>query len=82
MERSEMIEKLALGSVKVTFTKKDGTIREMLCTRKPTIIPEDKHPKGLIVEKDEATTIRVFDIDKSEWRSFSVDSVTQFQPAN
>ena len=75
-----MIEKLAIGSVKVTFTKKDGTVREMMCTRKPTIIPADKHPKGLIVEKDEATTIRVFDIEKSEWRSFSIDSVTQFQP--
>lgn len=75
-----MIEKLAIGSVKVTFTKKDGTVREMLCTRKPTIIPADKHPKGLIVESDEATTIRVFDMDKDEWRSFIVDSVTAFEP--
>lgn len=80
MERSEMISQLAVGPVKVTFTKKDGTLREMLCTRKPTIIPMDKHPKNLIVEKDETTTIRVFDIDKSEWRSFTVDSVSAFEP--
>ena len=80
MERSDMIEKLAVGSVKVTFTKKDGTVREMLCTRKPTMIPSEKHPKSLIVEKDEDTTIRVFDMGKDEWRSFIVSSVTAFEP--
>jgi hypothetical protein len=60
--------------VKVTFTKKDGTGRVMLCTRNMAAIPEDKHPKGS--GKTKAPHLIVaFDIEKGEWRSFDEESV-------
>ena len=61
-------------TVKVSFTKKDGTGRVMLCTRNMAAIPEDKHPKGS--GKTKAPHLIVaFDIEKGEWRSFDEESV-------
>jgi hypothetical protein len=62
----------------VTFTKKDGTNRVMKCTRSPSQIPEDQYPKdGVSVEA--TGTIRVFDLDKNEWRSFIVENIKRIE---
>jgi len=64
----------------VVFKKKDGTERQMRCTLKQSLIPTDKQPK---TESEEDTStagsaLRVFDLEKQEWRSFRWDSVKQF----
>lgn len=62
----------------ITFMKKDGTQRVMKCTRNPAQIPEDQHPKdGISIETN--GTIRVFDLDKNEWRSFIVENVKRIE---
>ena len=61
----------------VTFTKKDGTERVMKCTRSPAQIPEDLHPKNGTGDTD--STIRVFDLDKNEWRSFIVENIKRIE---
>ena len=64
----------------VTFTKKDGTTREMYCTLSESRIPADKQPKSGVEEATNSTTggsaIRVFDTVANEWRSFRWDSIT------
>jgi hypothetical protein len=79
----EIIEKLATNNlpVSVTFTKMDGTSRIMNCTRSKDLIPLDKVPKGTGSEKlkEDKTTIRVFDTDIQDWRSFKVASVTDIK---
>lgn len=65
----------------VVFTKKDGTEREMRCTLNPSLIPQEKQPKLSESEEGSSTVgsaVRVFDLDKQEWRSFRWDSVKQF----
>ena len=66
--------------LRVTFTKKDGTERSMLCTLSEAKIPSDKLPKA---ESTATTTlgsaVRVFDLEKTEWRSFRWDSVTKVE---
>lgn len=64
----------------ITFTKKDGTEREMFCTLVESRIPAEKQPKSQA--SDSTTTgqgvesaVRVFDTEKQEWRSFRWDSV-------
>jgi hypothetical protein len=61
----------------VTFTKKDGTNRDMFCTLAESRIPTDKHPKTETTGKDSGSALRVFDTEKQEWRSFRWDSVTK-----
>lgn len=60
----------------ITFTKTDGTDREMRCTLIEARIPTDKAPKGTGRETTDAVQ-RVFDLDKQEWRSFKWDSVKE-----
>jgi hypothetical protein len=57
----------------ITFLKKDGTLRKMPCTRNPSKIPVEHHPKTETT--DPSTSIRVFDLEKNEWRSFLVANV-------
>lgn len=71
---------LQKGPITVTFTKADGTDREMLCTLDqlripaPIIVAVD----GIVKESKQRKqpdehSIRVFDLDKQEWRSFRFD---------
>ena len=71
---------LTNSEVTVTFTKADGTDRDMLCTldhsripispAKPVsvdgIVRESRKPK----KEPDPHSIRVFDLEKQEWRSF------------
>ena len=71
-------EYLSENTITVTFTKKDGTDREMHCTLSESRIPTDKQPKT----KEEPSTssgsaLRVFDTDKQEWRSFRWDAIKE-----
>lgn len=64
--------------LRITFTKLDGTEREMRCTLIAEAIPQEKQPKTQ-TEGSQTTgsAVRVFDIEKQEWRSFRWDSVTK-----
>lgn len=74
MEKTALLEALAKGTVTVTFTKKDGTERTMNCTRSSGIIPVEKHPKG-DTSTETGDNIRVFDLDKQDWRSFNFSAL-------
>lgn len=74
MDKEQLIECLTNGVCKITFIKKDGEARTMRATRKVSILPEDAIPKNTIVEKENAP-IRVFDIEKSAWRSFNHENL-------
>ena len=74
---------LAHGLVKFTFTKKDGTTRHACGTLCQKLIPEAKRPTGARqarisagIEQPNYTAISYYDLDKDEWRSFAVDSLT------
>jgi predicted RNA-binding protein with RPS1 domain len=64
--------------VRVKFTKQDGTEREMLCTQNLNQIPENHHPKGSYSNITSSTNIKVFDLEKNDWRSFNEDTVKHF----
>lgn len=65
---------LRYNQVKVTFTKKNGELREMLCTTQEGIIPETF---GTSVPRENVVT--VWDLEKNAWRSFNEDSVISFE---
>jgi hypothetical protein len=74
--RQWMRDMLRTGEMTVTFTKKDGTERSMLCTLMESGIPNEKAPKNIgKTPSDDA--IAVFDVEKQDWRSFRFDSVKE-----
>ena len=70
---------LQKGPITVTFVKADGTVRDMKCTLDWQHIPADKQPKLVSVQEakqrkePDVHSLRVFDIEKQEWRSFRFD---------
>ena len=65
------------GFARFTYRKNDGTTRQALGTRSLSLIPVDKLPKGDMSDgaatwEDNVKAIPYFDLDKNEWRSFSV----------
>lgn len=59
----------------VTFLKKDGSIRKMNFTTDLSKIPSHLHPTGLREPSAIVSTIRVFDLDKNEWRSIDLTRI-------
>ncbi len=80
LTKEELLEKLRDRVCEVTFTKVNGETRTMPCTLRPDLVPayERKTPVKEATEKESAT-LSVWCIDKQAWRSFRVDSVTDFK---
>lgn len=57
--------------VEITFTKVDGTVREMKCTLKEGIAPKVENPK----ESDSLCV--VWDTVMNNWRSFKFENIKQ-----
>jgi len=76
---------LQKSEITVTFVKADGTDREMLCTLNwdnipSTAITSSSSPVDGIVKESKKPrkepdphSLRVFDVEKQEWRSFRFD---------
>jgi len=78
IERDDLATKLREADYSITFTKVDGTERIMKCTLRPLALPEqqgDSEPTS-----KNANTLAVWDLDKSAWRSFRLDSVKSIIP--
>lgn len=81
-DRDIIVDVLKKNVMTISFTKADGTARDMVCTLMPNKLPavelkEDKKPR-----KENLEVIRVFDLEKKAWRSFRVDSIRTYRLAN
>lgn len=70
---------LHVTPVTVTFTKKDGTERVMRCTLQSDLVPKIELKEDAKPRKESTTTMRVFDLDKKEWRSFTIRNIKQVE---
>jgi hypothetical protein len=68
---------LAVSEGVVTFTKSDGTERVMKCTLVPDQLPKVEIKEDAKPRKESTTSMRVFDLEKKEWRSFTIKKVKQ-----
>lgn len=76
---------LAFGPVTVTFTKKDGTERVMLCTTSESLVPQVLHetntdnpidfPAPKREKKANEDVCPVYDLEAKHWKSFRWDSI-------
>lgn len=67
------------GEMKIVFRKLDGSLRTMLCTLDPTLIPSDKLPSNTTNEPvDESPEyMRVYDLQAKGWRSFRLANIIE-----
>lgn len=69
-----LIHKLKTEQMLVTFTKKDGSVRAMLCTQNPDLIPEVTYSTNTGPDH----LVCVWDLEKEAWRSFKKDSIISY----
>ena len=80
MERDILIENLRRNVCLVTFRKITGELREMRCTLDPTLMGQyEKKTDHKKVAND--AVLPVWDLDKNEFRSFRVDTVSKLEVA-
>lgn len=78
MNYQEYKAALANGIHTVYFTKVNGEKRKMDCTLNAGYIPEAARPSSDSQVKENTDVVRVYDVNAEGWRSFRIDSVTQF----
>ena len=79
LELEKLRESLKTHTVSVSFTKKDGTHRDMVCTLKPDSLPPQVDLEESIGRRSSDEVIAVFDVAKQDWRSFRIDSVINWR---
>jgi hypothetical protein len=72
---------LVVTEMTITFTKVDGTERVMKCTLEASKLPvvelkEDAKPRKETVS---TKALRVFDLDKNEWRAFTIKNIKRIE---
>ena len=83
--RARLLDELHDGERLVTFTKLNGERRVMRCTLNKKIL-SDAFNHGILSETVGSTraksveTISVYDMDKKDWRSFTIDRVQMCVP--
>ena len=75
MKRDTLIKNLQKKVMKITFTKVNGDERIMDCTLQEHMIPSTDSNN----RKQNEEVLPVFDINKGEWRSFRLDSITNIE---
>jgi len=64
-------EFISKNIVEVTFVKKNGEIRNMLCTLLPMFLPET----GNGVRELPKNLLTVFDLEKNDWRTINLNTL-------
>lgn len=73
---TNIVNALNEGVVSFTYTKTDGTPRTARGTTNTTMIPEAKRATTN-ANTDSSTSIKYFDLDKNDWRSFSRSTLNE-----
>lgn len=74
--RNWLVSHLKMGEVRLTFNKKDGTIREMKATLDQKVVPIIENTTDA-KKKRSPEVVSVWDLEKSAWRSVRFDSIMQ-----
>jgi Protein of unknown function (DUF2693). len=75
MKRDTLIKNLQMKAMRITFTKVNGEERIMDCSLQEHLVP----PTNPDNRKENEEVLPVFDINKGEWRSFRMDSITKIE---
>lgn len=78
--REALKKMFAVGTHALQFTKKDGTVRDMIATRDPALMPFETYEKWLVpnVEKprkESETSLPVYEVAVESFRSFGLDTL-------
>ena len=77
--KEQIREAARVDFIRVSFTKRDGTLRNMKCTLLEEYLPKNLMSDTEVVTKDNPDVLAVWDIEFHGWRSFRIDSVIEME---
>ena len=76
--KEEMLETLQNSIAMVSFTKKDGTLRDMQCTLRSDLLPTKTETTKTPKSAPSTDAIAVYDLEKLAWRAFNLSNVISY----
>ena len=76
--KQNLKEILKNNVISISFTKVDGSKREMKCTLKEELLPELQVSSSLSKKQENEHVLPVWDLEKNSFRSFRIDSVLDY----
>ena len=73
-----VMKHLYRGIVSLSFTKKDGSLREMNATLVTSAIPAKHQKESLPNDPTEKENILVWDVDQIGWRTFKMSTIESY----
>jgi hypothetical protein len=77
-----LLSQLQSGVCNVTFTKVDGSQRNMRCTLNSSFLPEEYQNKGMPLSEYNRASLSVWDLEANGWRSFRIENVVSISAEN
>ena len=82
-DRTSLIEDLKRGIVEITFTKVDGSTRNLRGTLSPLLMPPQTKREDLqeadSFHKENVDVLAVWSINDAGWRSFRLENIQYLQ---
>jgi hypothetical protein len=75
-------ERLQTEVAVVTFTKADGSLRNMKCTLQPHLLPPHTVKGKTCVSGENCDCIKVYDLEVNEWRAFKISKIISIFKTN
>lgn len=80
-DKQKILEQLQTGVALVTFTKADGSLRDMKCTLQPRLLPASLKQSTISLDQ-ESDALRVYDLEADGWRSFKISRLISIFETN
>ena len=80
-DKQKIQEQLQNGVALVTFTKADGSLRDMKCTLQPRLLPTSLKESTINIDQ-ESDVLRVYDLETDGWRSFKISRLISIFETN
>lgn len=78
-DKERLVAKLKSSICKVSFTKRDGSLREMICTLAPSKVPHTGEVGVKRTKAENPDVLPVYDTESQGWRSWRWDSLISFE---
>jgi hypothetical protein len=81
-DKQKIQEQLQSGVALVTFTKADGSLRDMKCTLQPRLLPQHTVKEKTSDVKENCDCLKVYDLETDGWRSFKISRLISIFETN
>jgi hypothetical protein len=74
-DKEKIKTQLQTGVLVVSFTKADGSLRNMKCTLQPHLLPPHTIKEKTCASGENCDCLKAYDLEVNEWRAFKISKI-------